>query len=432
MAVERKILNRKIIPKIKGNFHLHKIHVLIGSRQVGKTSIIKYIEKELHNTIYLDLDRAADLSMFESVDHFIRYIAAHRQNDAEKVTVFVDEFQRLPVAGKLFKAVHDHYSDIRLVLSGSSSLNIMKSLDESMAGRKRVYHVNPLDFEEFLYFQSNRYHDYYCKTEEYEVVPGVFPELSHQFEVFAQMGGYPGISLLNNHKERVDELNEIVQSYIEKDIRSFTKIENILTFNKLLRRLSLNIGGLLNLQTLKTDIGINREYLEKHLLLLKNTFIIDLVEPFYKNKVNELKKMPKLFFFDNGIRNHLILNYQDLDTRADKGALVENCVWTELVKNKSLLEEIKFWRTTTKTEVDFILISQGSAFPIEVKYRNHVSTIPRAIKSFIETYQSPRAWVITKNQFFKMKYKACEVIFLPAFFSAKLFKDLIRSTPDSQ
>ncbi|MFQ5628489.1 MAG: ATP-binding protein [bacterium] len=424
MKTVNKILERKIIPAITKNFHLHKIHVLVGSRQVGKTCIMKYLENKLENTIYLDVDRAFDLSMFESVDHFSRYVEIHRPDKKEKVTVFIDEFQHLPVAGKIFKAIHDHFSNIRLVLSGSSSLNIMKSLDESIAGRKRVYTIYPLDFEEYLHFSANRYYDYFCQTPDYSTVPEIFPELSRQFEMFALMGGYPGVTLLEHQNEKIDELNEIIQSYIEKDIRAITQLDNILSFNKLLRRLGLNIGSLLNLQSLAADVGLNRDKLEKHLLVLANTFIIQLVQPFYKNKINELKKMPKLFFYDNGIRNHLILNYQELETRVDKGALIENCVWTELAKNKSILQEIKFWRTTSKSEIDFIIASQGRYFPIEVKYQNNVSTIPRAMKSFIDTYASHRAWIMTKNQFFEVTYNNCKITFLPAFFAAKILKKI--------
>lgn len=107
------------------------------------------------------------------------------------------------------------------------------------------------------------------------------------------------------------------------------------------------------------------------------------------------------------------------------GALMENAVWTELIKNKSLLMDIKFWRTTSKSEIDFVLVFQDQTFPVEVKYQNNVSTIPRTIKTFIDSYGSNRAWVMTKNQSFELNYRNCSVTFLPAFFSSKILTGVI-------
>jgi len=414
------LFERKIIPSIKSQWTQHKIQVLVGSRQVGKTSILKYLQRELNNTIYLDVDRLADLSLFETADTFLRFIQITRQKKDEPVYVFVDEFQQIPHIGKILKAIHDHQPDIQFIVSGSSSLNIMQHLDESLAGRKRVHSVYPLDFEEYLLFTNNPYHDYFTTTESFDFVPEVFPELQRQFEAFIQYGGYPAVSLLDNNSDKVEELNDIVRSYIEKDIKSFFRIANLLTYNKLLKRLSLNIGNLLNLQTVAADVGIARLELDRYLFLLTNTFIIDVIAPFYQNKINELKKMSKLFFVDTGIRNFLIANVQSLSQRADMGALVENAVYSELLKNKALLQEIKFWRTTAKSEVDFVLLDGAEICPIEVKYQNSVSAIPRTIKSFVDSYGSRRAWVLTKNQSLQQVYKNCTVIFLPAFLSSRI------------
>ena len=427
--MSHQLLPRKIIPKIRRDFGLRKIQVLVGSRQVGKTSILKYLQRDLENVIYLDLDRLADLSMFESAEVLVRFIQTRRKRKRETVTVLVDEFQQVPDAGRIFKVIHDHYSDIKLVLSGSSSLNIMQNLQESMAGRKRTYTIYPLDFEEHLFFLSHPDHDYFREAENFAYVPQVFPELQTQFESFARFGGYPAVSLLHEAEDKIEEINDIVKSYIEKDIKSFTKINNLLAYNRLLRRLSLNIGNLLNLTTVAADTGLKRTSLERYLFLLCNTYVVDLVLPFHQNKVNELKKMPKLFFFDTGVRNYLIGNFQPVADRPDGGALIENCVWAELVKNKSELTGLKFWRTTAKAEVDFVMTHHGDIFPIEVKYRTEVRTIPRMVKSFIETYKCPRAWVLTRNQTFDLRYKDCRVSFLPAFFAAKIPAQLARSSP---
>ena len=418
--MEQKLFERKILARIKGQLAQGKIQVLVGSRQVGKTSILKYLQQEMSNVIYLDVDRLADLSMFETADSFLRFIQASRPKKNETAFVFVDEFQQIPHIGKILKAIHDHHADIQFIISGSSSLNIMQHLDESLAGRKRVHSIYPLDFEEYLLFTGDPYRDYFLSTGSFEFVPELFPHLQHRFEEFIQFGGYPAVSLLDNVTDRVEEINDIVRSYIEKDIKSFFKIDNILTYNKLLKRLSLNIGNLLNLQAVSGDVGIVRQELDRYLYLLANTYIIDVVAPFYRNKINELKKMSKLFFVDTGIRNFLIANVQSLSQRTDRGALVENAVYSELLKNKALLKEIKFWRTTAKSEVDFVLLEGEEIIPIEVKYQNNVRSIPRTIKSFIDSYHPARAWVITRDQSFRLTFKKCEVTFLPAFFCCKI------------
>ncbi len=418
--MEKQLFERKCFARIKNQLTQGKIQVLVGSRQVGKTSILKYLQREMRNVIYLDVDRLADLSMFETVDSFLRFIQVSRPQKNGTVFVFVDEFQQIPHVGKILKAIHDHHPDIQFIVSGSSSLNIMQHLDESLAGRKRVHSVYPLDFEEYLLFTSDPYRDYFSTTKSFDFVPEAFPHLQHHFEEFIQFGGYPAVSLLDNATDKVEELNDIVRSYIEKDIKSFFKIDNILTYNKLLKRLSLNIGNLLNMQSVAGDVGIARQALDRYLFLLANTYIIDVIAPFYQNKINELKKMSKLFFVDTGIRNFLIANVQSLSQRTDMGALVENAVYSELLKNKTLLQEIKFWRTTAKSEVDFILLQGDELIPIEVKYQNNVTSIPRTIKSFIDSYHPARAWVVTKSQSFLQLYKKCEVSFLPAFFSSKI------------
>ena len=293
--MEKQLFERKILASIKSQLAQGKIQVLVGSRQVGKTSILKYLQQEMSNVIYLDVDRLADLSMFETADSFLRFIQVSRPIKNETAFVFVDEFQQIPHIGKILKAIHDHHPDIQFIISGSSSLNIMQHLDESLAGRKRVHSIYPLDFEEYLLFTGDRYRDYFSSTESFHFVPEAFPHLQHYFEEFIQFGGYPAVSLLDNAADKVEELNDIVRSYIEKDIKSFFKIDNILTYNKLLKRLSLNIGNLLNLQAVSGDVGIARQELDRYLYLLANTCIIDVVAPFYRNKINEPKKMASCF-----------------------------------------------------------------------------------------------------------------------------------------
>ncbi|MDI6786398.1 MAG: DUF4143 domain-containing protein, partial [bacterium] len=210
-------------------------------------------------------------------------------------------------------------------------------------------------------------------------------------------------------------LLEIYRSYIRKDIKDFAEIENVPAFNNLIELLSHQIGNLVNISDLTNSLSISRPTVENNLFLLQNTFIVLELPPFYTNRRQEIVKSSKVFFYDIGLRNSIMRNFEPLLQRTDKGMLFENSVFSELCKQLSFLETLHFWRSKSKAEVDFIIRGKD-IIPIEVKYSNFNSPkIPSGLRSFINTYNPKAAFVITFDYFGEKLLQGTHVFFIPAW-----------------
>lgn len=178
--------------------------------------------------------------------------------------------------------------------------------------------------------------------------------------------------------------------------------------------LALGIGNLLNLNTLTADLKISRPTIENYLTVLENTFIIKRLPPFFRRKKREVVKMPKVFFLDLGLRNLVVKQFGELNIRPDRGALVENFTFIHLSRELPILNELNFWRTKSGTEVDFVLQTEGTLLPIEVKYQAmNKASLPSALQSFLATYPVAQATVITKDYYDRINLCQTRVLFLP-------------------
>jgi predicted AAA+ superfamily ATPase len=192
-------------------------------------------------------------------------------------------------------------------------------------------------------------------------------ELNILWNEFLIYGGYPEITLEKSFSKKKEKLKEISSTYISKDIKDIARIDNLSAFNKLVYLLAGQIGSLVNINELSLTLQITRITLEKYLFLLENTFIIKRLQPFYSNPRKEISKMPKLFFFDNGIVNSILNDFTPVDKRYNIGHLIENAVFTQLWKKKHSADSLNYWRTQTKSEIDFVFINENNVFGIEVK-----------------------------------------------------------------
>jgi predicted AAA+ superfamily ATPase len=286
-----------------------------------------------------------------------------------------------------------------------------------------VFEVLPLDFQEFLVFNGeNKLAETVEKSDirrlprdtEKKDIPARFfiEELGRHFNEYLLFGGYPRVAIEPDREKKIAYLTDIYHSYVKKDIKDIMRVDNVTAFNNLLKALALQIGSLVNMVELCNTVKIARETLERYLFLLENTFIIKMVSPFSRNRRKEISKMSKVYFVDTGLRNVLIRNFNDPDERVDAGALVENSVFGNLLKNLSPLEEIRFWRTLAKNEVDFVIEAGNNIGPIEVKYSPFKSPrTPLGIRNFIKEYGSERGIVLTRDYFGKTE----EAVFLPAW-----------------
>lgn len=430
--------NRLLLSKIS-KFLDKNINILfLGSRQAGKTVMMKLIQQELiarnlakqEQTLFFDLEKGSDLKILSNKEpeQFVDYLYTRTaQPKNVSLFIFIDEIQYLPLASSFIKVLSDHFPQLRLFLSGSSSLEVKKIFTDRLTGRKISFNVNTLNFKEYLIFQQHSLASAWQKISLEKILKGDIEQLkSYQdfiseilpvFEDFVLHGGYPRPSLLENKSIRNELLAEIRDQYARRDVRDILNIENIAGFNRLLGILATQIGNLINIDELASSANLSRQTVEKYIFLLEETFIIKIVLPYFKNSRQELIKMPKIYFADTGLRNLLIeqLAMQNLDLRLDKGALVENALMHQL---QILDWPIRFWRTKIKTEVDFIITApNGGNIPIEVKYQPiSKPNIPSGIISFIKKYQPPYAIVATKDYFGKSVFQSTLIYFVPVMF----------------
>lgn len=429
--IPENLFPRKILSEITQYIDGPEIVLLVGARQVGKTSVLYLLMDEFikrgtpeKSILYFDLEDLNVLDVFNSgVKRFISYLSALGTDIKGRLYIFVDEIQYMDNPANFLKLIADHHKNLKLVVSGSSTLEIRQKFKDSLAGRKVVFEIYPLDFYEFLVFKKEKQLcDALSKSDIRHItqkakaanIPARFfiDDMARYFNEYLIFGGYPRIVIEAGHDKKVAYLMDIYTSYVKKDIKDIMRIDNVTAFNNLLKALALQTGCLANITELCGAVKLARETLERYLFLLENTFIIKTVTPFSSNPRKEISKMSKVYFVDTGLRNIVIRNFNNPDERSDIGALVENCVCCNLIKNLAPLEEIHFWRTLAKNEVDFVLVKGEKINPVEVKYTAFKSSrVPLGIRYFQKDYESDEGVVLTKDYF----GKADRTIFLPVW-----------------
>ncbi len=420
---------RKIYPLLKKEFRNKNIVVLTGSRQVGKTTLLKMLERDFRkqkkSTLFLDLDLIDNLEHFESSENFLNYLKLNGFDTKKPHIIFIDEFQHSPNPTKILKNLSDHYPNLKIYISGSSSLAMADHLKESLTGRKSVYHLHPLSFEEFLTFKKESQFLKYLKNwkDGLNLSSKQNERIWRILEEFLVFGGYPKVVLQKTKEEKIKELKEIFNSYIRKDIKEFLKMKNIVSYNRLIELLAVNIGNLVNLYKMSSELSLFRELVEKYLFLLEETFVIKMIRPYFKNKKKEIVKMSKVYFEDLGLRNLALNNFNSLRIRQDNGAILENYLLGEITKANLTLFDLKFWRRKMGSEVDFIFSQNGENIPIEAKYQKFSSrkfSLPSGVKNFIEEYHPKRAIVVNNNLSRKGKIKNTIIEFVPFYFFSQI------------
>lgn len=364
IEIKRRKLFQKIIRYIDDN----EVIVIHGSRQVGKTSLLYYIIEHClkkisseQNIFYFDLEDFQLLDLCNtSPGEVILYLKSKGVNTDKKVYLLIDEIQYMNNPSSFLKLFHDRYKGkVKLIVSGSSSMLIKKKFSDSLAGRVVDFELFTLDFEEFLNFKGFSY------RLELKLTDTINKELSKLYVEFIIFGGYPAIVLEDNIEKKEIKLKQIINAYIKKDIRDIADIRDINKFNELVKILASQSSGLLNILELSNTAGLAKQTLSEYIFLLENTYIIKRVRPFHRNIRSELIKMPKIYFEDTGLAN--ILTNKTFSQNIT-GNLLENSIYSELRKNLSA-ENIYFWRTNKKQEIDFIIedIKKKILNAIEVK-----------------------------------------------------------------
>lgn len=399
-VVERRI-KKKILPWIERD----EIIIVTGARQTGKSILLYqlmygHILPKTKNIYYFNLDISGHLEFFDNADRLIALISKSKG----KTYVFIDEVQRLKEPGLFLKGIYDLHLPAKLIVSGSSALEIKSKIHEALTGRKVVFHLNPFDLEELseAIFPKKSFDTIVKSEEDFKKV------LNH----FLKFGGYPAVAMTKNGEIRLQLLREIFQSYIEKDVKNFLKVENEDAFGNLVKILSSQVGNLVNKHELSNSLGIHKNTLENYLFYLEQTYILDFVTPFYKNPRKELLKSPKVYFRDPGIRNFAIGNFSEFEFRSDKGSLFENFSYLCLKNSIEELGRINFWRTKAGAEVDFI-IPKIKPIPFEVKgARLKDFKISKSLRSFLRIYKPKKGYCINLSLSGKRMIEDVDVTFL--------------------
>lgn len=367
------IVSRILNKEIKELFHQGKAIVVIGPRQVGKSTLIRELLKE-KDYLFLDGDDFSVRQQLETANtEFLRRIIADYK------IVFIDEAQRISNIGLTSKIIIDRFPEVQLILSGSSALDLNNEINEPLTGRKWEFNLYPVSMEELELTQG------FLQTHqqlENRIIYGMYPDVLN----------YPG-------KEKM-VLKNLVNSYLYKDILSLTGIKKPDILQKLTQALALQIGNEFSFNELSQLLGVNKETVSNYIDLLEKAYLVFRLNPFSRNIRNEIKTSRKIYFYDTGLRNALISNFNPLSLRNDKGALWENFLIAERIKKMSYHKQyanVYFWRTVQQQEIDWIEEKNGVIEAYEFKWKSSTAKVP---KKFTETYNAAFK-VINKENYFE-------------------------------
>lgn len=365
------MFDRTIENKIKDKINDGKAIVVVGARQVGKTTLINEILKN-KEYLFLDADDPSTRSVLQSptTEQVRTFIGNYKY-------IFLDEAQRIPQIGLTLKIITDQFKEVQLFVSGSSSFDLGNELNEPLTGRKWEYELFPISWEE------------------YENKIG-FIKSEQQIENRLIYGFYPEI--INNQGKEREALKNLVNSYLYRDILAFSDIKKPEVLEKLLQALALQMGSEVNYNELSQLVGINKITVQKYIEILEKGYVVFRLNSFSRNIRNEIKQNRKIYFYDNGIRNMIIGNFNPLNLRIDKGALWENFLVSERKKQnlyKDTFAKMYFWRTKQQQEIDFVEENNGKIVGFEFKWNSKKTKFPQ---NFIKTYKA-KGHIINRNNF---------------------------------
>lgn len=355
-----------------------KVLLLIGPRQVGKTTLLKNIltsvssEKKVQ---FWNCDES-DVRQFLSEANSAKLKSFVGNSDF----IVIDEAQRVKDIGLTIKLLHDSFPNVQLAVTGSSSLDLSNSINEPLTGRKFEYNLFP--------FSTNELVNHTSMLEEMRLLKN---RLVYGF--------YPDV--VNNPGEEKEILTNIVNSYLYKDVFEFQDIRKSSVIEKLVQALALQVGSEVSFNELGNLLGIDTVTVQRYVDLLEKAYVIFHIRSFSRNVRNELKKSIKIYFYDNGVRNSVISNFSPVELRSDIGALWENFLISERIKNNAYHNKhakYYFWRTTQKQEIDFIEEVDLNLFAYEFKY-NPKKANSKCPLTFSNNYPNVPFDVITSENY---------------------------------
>ena len=366
------MIGRILSQNIENVLYKNKAIILLGARQTGKTTLLRQLFENKSNTLWLNGDDSDVQNLFSHTTS-----TSLRAAIGNYTTVIIDEAQRIENIGLKLKLITDQIPNVQLIATGSSAFELSNRINEPLTGRKWEFQLFPLSFSEMV--------QYHGLLEEKRM-------LRHRL----LYGYYPDIVVNQGDEKRI--LRQLSDSYLYKDIlqwEGILKPDRLLT---LLKALAFQIGSQVSYNELSQVCGLDPKTVEKYILLLEKVFVIFRLSSFARNMRNELKFSRKIYFYDNGIRNSLIANFNQMEMRDDKGALWENFLVSERMKKlhyNEIWSNPYFWRTKDQQKIDYIEEKDGAISAFEFKW--NVKKQPKINETFQTNYNVENMQVISPD-----------------------------------
>lgn len=369
-------INRQAYSLIKEKLQENKVVLLYGPRRTGKTTLLNKLVEELKDQEKIKFENGESLITQKELSS--QMIAKLKSFVGNASLLIIDEAQKIPNIGLNLKLIVDHIPGIKVLVSGSASFDLAQKVGEPLTGRKKTIHLYPISAKELI--------ETYGTTHYQE-----------SLETNLIFGGYPELFGLNSEKEKRSYLEEIVNSYLLRDILEIERVRSPKKIVDLLSLLAFQIGKEVSLSELANSLDLHSDTVYRYLDILEKAFVIVNIRGFSRNLRKEVTKTSRYYFYDNGIRNALINNFNHIGIRDDVGMLWENYIVMERLKKQSydeILSHNYFWRTYDQKEVDWVEEREGKLFGYEIKWKGNKVKIP---KEWLNTYKNAEYKIINKE-----------------------------------
>lgn len=425
---------RNLLSKLKKWIDRPEIYAIKGPRQSGKTTLLRILEQWLikrkkvnqENIVFINFEEKENLEKFNAnPKEFIKSFILNKK----RYYFLLDEFHYVEDGGKKLKLLYDSLKNVKFVITGSSSLELAGTTAKYLVGRMFSFYLFPFSFDEFLLARSTRLSRIYRKKnekvrkfilegEEFDFKEDIFlDEFNLPFNEFIVYGAYPEVIKSDDPETKRTIIKNIYETYIGREVVDLLRVHDVFKFRKLVSGLSSRLGAMINYNELSSLCDSYYKEIIRLLDILEGTYVIRVIRPFRRKLATELRKNPKAYFVDLGLRNYAINNFNPLEERVDRGELVENFVLNQIFDLVKDMGRINYWRTLGKAEVDFVLNLGEEIIPIEVKYRKFKKpNVSRSLRSFISTYKPERSVVATKNFWGDMKINKTTIKFIPVYY----------------
>lgn len=368
-----KMIPRQLETEIQKNFKDNKVVVLMGARQVGKTSLLTKLTENQEDVLWLYGDDADTREYLQNPN------ATKIKNLIGKNKILViDEAQRIENIGLCLKIIHDQIKNVKVLATGSSAFELANKINEPLTGRKWEYRMFPFSFSEMANHTSLLEEQ---RLLEHRMIYGYYPDV------------------VNNPDNAENILKQLADSYLYKDILTWERIQKPDRMEKLVQAIAFQIGNLVSYNELGQMSGLDNQTVEHYINLLEKAFIVFRLGTYTRNLRNELKKSRKIYFYDNGLRNAVIKQFNPLGMRNDVGALWENFMIVERMKRNAYTNyhsNIFFWRNNNQQEIDYLEERNGQLEAYEFKWSPSKVKFPN---EFVNNYQPTQTLVVSKENY---------------------------------